>query len=114
MASLFFFSSRRRHTRLVSDWSSDVCSSDLAPQVIIKLKTGVTRDGTLMALDGEIVIESGAFSGAVLAVGAVFLASLYKWPAFEVRGFAVLTHKPSIAAYPSPVARRTIYRLDSQ
>src|SRR5438093_2012039 len=26
---LFFFSSRRRHTRLVSDWSSDVCSSDL-------------------------------------------------------------------------------------
>src|SRR5262249_58147411 len=27
-----FFSSRRRHTRLVSDWSSDVCSSDLAGQ----------------------------------------------------------------------------------
>src|SRR5438093_11557399 len=27
--ALFFFSSRRRHTRLVSDWSSDVCSSDL-------------------------------------------------------------------------------------
>src|SRR5262249_56256218 len=27
---VFFFSSRRRHTRLVSDWSSDVCSSDLA------------------------------------------------------------------------------------
>ena len=25
----FFFSSRRRHTRLVRDWSSDVCSSDL-------------------------------------------------------------------------------------
>ena len=28
-AFFFFFSSRRRHTRLVSDWSSDVCSSDL-------------------------------------------------------------------------------------
>src|SRR5437016_6536096 len=27
----FFFSSRSRHTRLVSDWSSDVCSSDLTP-----------------------------------------------------------------------------------
>src|SRR5215213_11229581 len=26
---VFFFSSRRRHTSLVSDWSSDVCSSDL-------------------------------------------------------------------------------------
>src|SRR5262245_62643237 len=26
----FFFSSRRRHTRCLSDWSSDVCSSDLS------------------------------------------------------------------------------------
>src|SRR2546426_7321369 len=29
MRSFFFFSSRRRHTRLQGDWSSDVCSSDL-------------------------------------------------------------------------------------
>src|SRR5256885_4545858 len=32
----FFFSSRRRHTRLQGDWSSDVCSSDLqtkAPKI---------------------------------------------------------------------------------
>src|ERR1035438_10699024 len=28
-ARCFFFSSRRRHTRCLSDWSSDVCSSDL-------------------------------------------------------------------------------------
>src|SRR5690606_40520285 len=28
--TLFFFSSRRRHTRFSRDWSSDVCSSDLA------------------------------------------------------------------------------------
>src|SRR5256885_10918756 len=30
---VFFFSSRRRHTRLQGDWSSDVCSSDL-PTII--------------------------------------------------------------------------------
>src|SRR2546430_2792453 len=28
---VFFFSSRRRHTRFDCDWSSDVCSSDLLP-----------------------------------------------------------------------------------
>src|SRR5258705_9898253 len=28
-ADVVFFSSRRRHTRCLSDWSSDVCSSDL-------------------------------------------------------------------------------------
>src|SRR2546430_9013942 len=30
---LFFFSSRRRHTRFDCDWSSDVCSSDLSRTV---------------------------------------------------------------------------------
>ena len=31
---MFFFSSRRRHTRLRRDWSSDVCSSDLTRIII--------------------------------------------------------------------------------
>src|SRR5256885_3961404 len=31
ISMVFFFSSRRRHTRLQGDWSSDVCSSDLYP-----------------------------------------------------------------------------------
>src|SRR5207245_8028953 len=31
----FFFSSRRRHTRCYRDWSSDVCSSDLAKRRVI-------------------------------------------------------------------------------
>src|SRR5690348_18469557 len=34
---MFFFSSRRRHTRWTGDWSSDVCSSDL---VIVDRKPG--------------------------------------------------------------------------
>src|SRR5437763_8391431 len=29
LSLFFFFSSRRRHTRYIGDWSSDVCSSDL-------------------------------------------------------------------------------------
>src|SRR3712207_8479647 len=33
----FFFSSRRRHTRYWRDWSSDVCSSDLAVPLIVRL-----------------------------------------------------------------------------
>src|SRR5207249_9059773 len=31
LSIFFFFSGRRRHTRSKRDWSSDVCSSDLAP-----------------------------------------------------------------------------------
>src|SRR5688572_31187869 len=37
---LFFFSSRRRHTRFDCDWSSDVCSSDLAPDTPPSLRRG--------------------------------------------------------------------------
>src|SRR5204862_6825710 len=85
-----------------------------APQVIIRLKTGVKRDGTLMALEAENVLESGAYSGTVLAVAAVFLGSLYKWPAFDIKGTEVLTHKPSVAAYRAPVAPHTIFAIDSQ
>src|SRR5947199_2820292 len=33
----FFFSSRRRHTRCLSDWSSDVCSSDLTVWMVCHL-----------------------------------------------------------------------------
>src|SRR5256885_15056022 len=32
----FFFSSRRRHTRLQGDWSSDVCSSDLYDIAVVE------------------------------------------------------------------------------
>src|SRR5215213_1737515 len=45
----FFFSSRRRHTRLVSDWSSDVCSSDLAVEVDMQRE--------LLALNAEVARE---------------------------------------------------------
>src|SRR5258707_11664659 len=39
---LFFFSSRRRHTRYWRDWSSDVCSSDLSIFSIYLAKTATS------------------------------------------------------------------------
>src|SRR5256885_4528047 len=44
----FFFSSRRRHTRLQGDWSSDVCSSDLraSPAYLNVINRGASRSET--------------------------------------------------------------------
>src|SRR5205814_7075999 len=42
--NIFFFSSRRRHTRCLSDWSSDVCSSDLRAQLHQHLHRFVVGD----------------------------------------------------------------------
>src|SRR5438045_6046602 len=50
----FFFSSRRRHTRCLSDWSSDVCSSDLPPgarQVVVLRDDGLA-DPCVVVVDG--------------------------------------------------------------
>src|SRR5256885_3075463 len=44
----FFFSSRRRHTRLQGDWSSDVCSSDLNA-----VERGLERFGKLLMLHAD-------------------------------------------------------------
>src|SRR5256885_11943532 len=38
---MFFFSSRRRHTRLQGDWSSDVCSSDLSDRSTESMKQAI-------------------------------------------------------------------------
>src|ERR1035441_7911487 len=40
------FSSRRRHTRCLSDWSSDVCSSDLVDFDVTPLSNGVPFNAT--------------------------------------------------------------------
>src|SRR5260370_26852458 len=44
---LFFFSSRRRHTRFKCDWSSDVCSSDL----LLRDRRALLRTGRLEATE---------------------------------------------------------------
>src|SRR5256885_9718038 len=41
---MFFFSSRRRHTRLQGDWSSDVCSSDLIREELRRTIRQVQRE----------------------------------------------------------------------
>src|SRR5256885_3376442 len=56
--SPFFFSSRRRHTRLQGDWSSDVCSSDLRRRWLLA-KLGIAFD--VLAVDiAEVVREHEA------------------------------------------------------
>src|SRR5690349_14197944 len=52
----FFFSSRRRHTRSLRDWSSDVCSSDLDTFFVVR--HGTVAVGNFVPPRGELVIET--------------------------------------------------------
>src|SRR6267378_4545657 len=57
----FFFSSRRRHTRSLRDWSSDVCSSDLfaSRDVEANKKIFVNMGGTPITGGNETVLFPG-------------------------------------------------------
>src|SRR5699024_11900219 len=59
----FFFSSRRRHTRSKRDWSSDVCSSDLAHfSILFKLeKCAVDYCNTCNILLNMMLINQGMY-----------------------------------------------------
>src|SRR5438270_8487992 len=57
---IFFFSSRRRHTRFDCDWSSDVCSSDLSQAGVVDRRAmagmgpdDAKREHRALALDEE-------------------------------------------------------------
>src|SRR6266487_4821034 len=58
---VFFFSSRRRHTRWTGDWSSDVCSSDLfGLGSVIAVIIGMGMFGGIVCLPLYLQIVKGA------------------------------------------------------
>src|SRR5688572_32465198 len=69
----FFFSSRRRHTRFDCDWSSDVCSSDLARRstVYVRDQWALSDRATLNA-GARLDVNRGAVpTGNVLSTNTV-------------------------------------------
>src|SRR5690606_39595781 len=65
---LFFFSSRRRHTRFSRDWSSDVCSSDL----VVKIGTNILT----ARASWEGGLPETSFNGKPIKEGQIDLAFL--------------------------------------
>src|SRR5699024_11543870 len=67
---LFFFSSRRRHTRSKRDWSSDVCSSDLA--ALTKMEKANALQ--LVATNGSLTLRQtlmAVYNGQITATTAL-------------------------------------------
>src|SRR5437588_7024952 len=71
---LFFFSSRRRHTRSLCDWSSDVCSSDLKRLLIgSPLATAQQEQERLTKFKALAVLSSDAISSVAYATEAILI-----------------------------------------
>src|SRR5260221_9900253 len=69
-----FFSSRRRHTRSLCDWSSDVCSSDLSPPVAVLSHRvwQTTYGGDPSVIGSTFVVEGHPFTVIGVAPAGFF------------------------------------------
>src|SRR5256885_17089238 len=110
----FFFSSRRRHTRLQGDWSSDVCSSDLRElgYRIKLLAIAKAADGGVEVRVHPTMIPAGS---PLAAVAGVFNAIFITGDAvgdlmFYGRGAGQLPPAPATWAAPLDIARRIAHR----
>src|SRR5260221_6681340 len=107
--AVFFFSSRRRHTRSLCDWSSDVCSSDLMKDVVRQENIG----GGAVAGAGKFAVGESAFAAHINFAGwgewcAKSLAEVHKIDpsavailpkrSVEIRHFCLKVHAGSANA----------------
>src|SRR5256885_7996807 len=86
----FFFSSRRRHTRLQGDWSSDVCSSDLISYVVVAIMWtwiynydwGLVNNGLrAVGLPGW---QRSWLGEPSTALSALIFVDVWKWAGFNM------------------------------
>src|SRR5437879_5132206 len=112
---LFFFSSRRRHTRYIGDWSSDVCSSDLIEFAVqAKAAFAATSGANVRVLSNS--WGGGAFSQALLdeinranANDMLFVAAAGN----SISNNDVIPHFPSSYNAPNVVAVAATDNTDS-
>src|SRR5690625_7495199 len=103
MISVFFFSSRRRHTRWPRDWSSDVCSSDL----LYVLASGRAKAVHLSAAGDEHVVDllaPGDLFGGLALLGTLehhetvrAMTTMCALPVDTAAFRQILLHHPQVA-----------------
>src|SRR2546427_9354196 len=107
----FFFSSRRRHTRFDCDWSSDVCSSDLASDIATRGGDAISAVvGTMRSIQDAServvsiieVIDGIAFQTNILALNAAVEAAR---AGEQGRGFRSEEHTSELQSQSNLVCR---------
>ncbi|HEY6102645.1 MAG TPA: xanthine dehydrogenase family protein molybdopterin-binding subunit [bacterium] len=104
----------KRPVRLVLSRRDDFLMSNPGPESEIWLRTGAKRDGTLTALAGRIIFDSGAEPGAPAGIASTLLGGYYRTPNLQIESIEVLTHKPPNGAYRAPGAPQASFAIESQ
>src|SRR3546814_4651089 len=106
MVSLFFFKQKTAYEMRISDWSSDVCSSDLPSSGAVvdswdyNDSADVSEPGMAVAIDGKfyVVGDDGLYE-VVFGAGHYTLvqkADESAWAGFQLSGLAAHTNNPDL------------------
>ncbi len=103
----------RRPVKYVMSRKEDMLAGTPAPQAVVEMKTGMKKDGTLTALKARLIYDSGAFPGAPVLPGSLFVGGYYKCPNLEIQGIEVLTNKVSVGALRAPGVHNATFAIES-
>ncbi len=104
-----------RPVKIVYDRAEDMAATTKRHPSRTRIRAGVTRDGTLVALDIDFVIDGGAYctlSPVVLSRGMIHAPGPYFCPHVRVRGRAVATNAPPHGAFRGFGAPQSIFALE--
>ncbi len=100
--------------RIVLSRSDDFLTTTPTPACVIELKTGVSCDGQLTALQARIVLDCGVFPAHLISITGTLLGGYYRFPSLDIQGYEVLTNKPMVGAYRAPTAPQATFAIESQ
>ncbi len=103
----------RRPVKVVWSRSEELTAANPAPQSIIDVKIGAKQDGTLTALQGRVIMDTGAYPGSPMSTATMLLGSCYVFPNMELEGMEVLTNKVSVGAYRAPGAPNSAHAVEN-
>ena len=91
-----------RPVKIVYDRGEDMLATTKRHPSIVRHKTGVTRDGRLVAMEVEVILDGGAYvtlSPVVLSRGCIHAAGPYRCDNVAIHGRAVFTNTPPNGAF---------------
>ncbi len=106
-----------RPVRVMTTTEEELTAAYPRQGTVIDLKTGVTRDGRIVAKRGRIVFDTGAFAGSgpgVASVATLVLAGPYRIPNLMIEGYAVYTNKTNCGSYRAPSGPQANFACESQ
>jgi CO/xanthine dehydrogenase Mo-binding subunit len=92
----------RKPVRMIYDRHEDIAATTKRHPAIVSHRSGVKRDGTLVAQDIEIIMDGGAYSTltpVVLSRGAIHAGGPYRCPNVRIRARATRTNTPPNGAF---------------